>query len=945
MRRRKPHAAALSLKGGVELDTVQLRFVGRTLASGEVCLGVRGDSEVRKLAFVLPDVAAGQLAYLNVEFSTPTKIPLQRADDGAWVCVLQAPALLESGIFGAQVEIFDGETVVWNSDIFHAVVRDSLSVNEDIEPVMLPELLEAEAALQAAIAKTDDILDAIDQEEARETAEAARVAAEQGRVSAEQGRVTAEQGRVTAESARISAEAGRVSAEQSREAAEDAREAAFARFEANIESGEYNGATFTPNVSAGGMLSWTNDKGLTNPQSVNIKGADGEDGLSVELRLSGEYLQWRPTGGVWQNLIALSEITGPAGADGTDGSDGTDGVDGQSPTITIGTVTQGATASATLTGTYPNYILNLTIPQGEQGESGVYVGTQEPTDSDVKVWINPDGESSPIPGLPVPGEDDVGKALVVGEDGVYELGEAAGAVDTDTTLSASGSPADAKATGDAIAGLADELNSLERTIELYYQMRRTGKVYQTKLWKFASNPTSTGEKLRDNAGLVFEPSTDTEEGQDDYLSGAHPMFEWVNVNYVRDEDGAPRPTAIEGMESYATTGAVDVGVMQMSFWWKWDDSPEDHVLVTVSDTPHPELGLQPWPECVKADDTVLPWCIGSKYFSGTASDGLLRSQPRLLPELWQSYNGMITGYQIKGAGYWGAGAVRNTWQMLWIAIKGGTKSSQSLFAGCTNYSLQYQVAAATTAQTYVVLSEAQAQNLVVGSCVCVGTGPGEGQTSLDRNYDYMRDIVPLARIDRIDGANVYLDCNAYNVPEGAYLSSMPWGAGSTDLVFGKHDGSRISNTNGKFPYRVQGREYAIGSYCVASDTVAYLLDNNSREIYVAPRGVAHSPTWATIQSTYTLVGNIPAYNDGTATDYYVGDVDVSMALGAWYPSAEGTSSATGFADRYYAGGSATNTQREYLQGGHLWNGSDAGSACVALGLGLGGALWDCAACD
>ena len=440
------------------MDTVQLRFVGRALASGEVCLGVRGDSEARKLAFALPDVAAGQLAYLNVEFSTPTKIPLQRADDGAWVCVLQAPALLESGIFGAQVEIFDGETVVWNSDIFHAVVRDSLSINEDIEPVMLPELLEAEAALQAAIAKTDDILDAVEQEAARETAEAARVTAEQGRVSAEQGRVTAEQGRVTAESARISAEAGRVSAEQSREAAEDAREAAFAKFEADIESGEYNGATFTPNVSAGGMLSWTNDKGLTNPQSVNIKGADGEDGLSVELRLSGEYLQWRPTGGVWQNLIALSEITGPAGADGTDGSDGTDGVDGQSPTITIGTVTQGATASATLTGTYPNYILNLTIPQGEQGESGVYVGTQEPTDSDVKVWINPDGESSP--GLPVPGEDDVGKALVVGEDGVYELGEVAGAVDTDTTLSIPGSPADAAATGAAIEAVSPDDESV-----------------------------------------------------------------------------------------------------------------------------------------------------------------------------------------------------------------------------------------------------------------------------------------------------------------------------------------------------------------------------------------------------------------------------------------------------------------------------------------------------
>lgn len=41
-------------------------------------------------------------------------------------------------------------------------------------------------------------------------------------------------------------------------------------------SGE-NGATFTPYVSADGIISWTNDKGLKNPTPVNIKGADGDD--------------------------------------------------------------------------------------------------------------------------------------------------------------------------------------------------------------------------------------------------------------------------------------------------------------------------------------------------------------------------------------------------------------------------------------------------------------------------------------------------------------------------------------------------------------------------------------------------------------------------------------------------------------------------------------------
>ena len=43
---------------------------------------------------------------------------------------------------------------------------------------------------------------------------------------------------------------------------------------------------------------------------------------------------------------------------------------GETPTLTIGTVTTGAPgtdAEATITGTSPNFILNLTIPQGPTG--------------------------------------------------------------------------------------------------------------------------------------------------------------------------------------------------------------------------------------------------------------------------------------------------------------------------------------------------------------------------------------------------------------------------------------------------------------------------------------------------------------------------------------------------------------------------------------------------
>lgn len=513
------------------------------------------------------------------------------------------------------------------------------------------------------------------------------------------------------------------------------------------------------------------------------------------------------------------------------------------------------------------------------------------------------------------------------------------------------------------AGTGYELRStLEKNISDYYAMRRTGKVYQTRFWKFAENPTSSGEKLLDNAGLVFEPSTDTEEGRDDYLNGQNPMFDWVNVNYVRDDDGSPRPTAIEGQTGFKTAGAVDVGTMQMSFWYKIDASGDEYIDYYVSDTPHPELGLVPWPECVKADGTVLPWCIGSKHISGKASDGLPRSQPGLKPIRNVSHNSMITEYQKKGNGYWGAGAARNTFQILFDAIKGATKSSRALHAGTTGYNFQYEASVQRTeAETWFPVTNAQAGDIVVGACVSVGYGSNNnGAVNIDRGQSTVHayaDDVKVLRIEDLDENNkaVYLDIEegfdtqpvalTDSLSAPIVLSSMHWWSGATDAVRGHHDGSPGSNTDGNHPYRVQGREYAVGGYLVASDTVAWLNEDGTRTVYAAPRGTAHSTNAETIQSAYRQIGAIPLNSIGSVADYWVGDAGIDEDTGAWYPSTQGSGSAQGCADMYYAGGATANVFREYLQCGHLWGGSLAGSCCLSLRIGLGSGHWLCLAGD
>ena len=512
----------------------------------------------------------------------------------------------------------------------------------------------------------------------------------------------------------------------------------------------------------------------------------------------------------------------------------------------------------------------------------------------------------------------------------------------------------------------DNQEILEKSIENYYALRRTGKIYQTKIWKFASNPTSTGEKLLDNAGLVFEPSTDTEEGQDDYLNGQHPLFEWCNVNYIRDADGTARPIAIEGTDSYKTEGAVDVGAMQMSFWWKWDASNAEYDLITISDTPHPELGLVPWVESVKADGTVLPWCIGSKYISGIASDGLLRSQPDLKPERNQSHNSMITDYQEKGEGYWGAGACRNVFQIVFNAIKGNTKNSQNLYAGVTNWNIQYEASIQSEdSHTYFPVTNAQAENIPVGCYVSVGYGGNnDGTVNNDRGqgtiHAYVDDVKVINKVALDDGANtaIYLDIpeeSAFNTQPHVYtedfsapimLSSMHARSGTTDTVLGHHDGSPVSNTDGKHAYRVQGREYAVGGYIIVSDTVIDLQPDFTKKVYVAPKGTAHSSSDATIRSTYTEIGTMPAAAAGNNADWWIGDFGLSTDVGGWWPTAEGSGSSQGTGDRCYAGGvSATSGMREYLQGGYLGDGSSAGSAYLSCGGRLDGGAWHCPACD
>ena len=511
-------------------------------------------------------------------------------------------------------------------------------------------------------------------------------------------------------------------------------------------------------------------------------------------------------------------------------------------------------------------------------------------------------------------------------------------------LSSVGQQADANK--EEIANLTTSVN--EKFLASGLGILRTGKLYGTKVWKSAVNNSQTLEKTYDNAGLVCVPSTDTTIGQDDYSD--IPLFQWVRCTYKRYDDGFAYPTSVEGDGNYSEEGNVDCGSLMRTFYYKEIDN-DDYTEVIISDSPNHALGLKPWEQAVRADGTVMPYFINSRYHSIVGTDGKLYSNRGRISRD-QCHNNMITNYQKKGAGYWGAGSDRYTLAQIMMFIKYGTKSIQKVMAGVTNHNVQVKASIQSEeASTYFPVTNSQASSILVGTRFSVGYGTfnSSGTINVDREngtiHAYADDVVVINKVPMDDGVNtaIYLDCTAFNTmpitdsnghTSDIYLTSMHAWSGDTDSVIGHHDGSPVSNTDSKHPCRIQGIEFMLGGYTVASDTVMFFKSDYSKDVYVAPRGVAHSSSDSTIQSTYTLVGNIPANN---GSDFWIGDVN--HVNGVWYPSTVVSSDQYGMGDRCYSGGQSTSGSREYLQGGYIRDVSNAGLSFLNCVNGLGNAGW------
>lgn len=488
---------------------------------------------------------------------------------------------------------------------------------------------------------------------------------------------------------------------------------------------------------------------------------------------------------------------------------------------------------------------------------------------------------------------------------------------------------------------------VENALSNYFALRRNGKVFTTKIYKWETSTSPVGVKMNANENMVAEPSVGRTEGRDDYAQ--YGLFHHFTCNFSVDENGFNHVDALEGKIGFTKYGKVQVGEVTMSAWFGIEDTTEA-VLYHYSDS-QTELTPYPMKESINPDGTISPFMIHAKYAAGDI-DGVPYSSKGLAPangcQATQarnpvSYTGMITYMHKLGGHYCGTTSWDLFYRQLMMIIKYATTHSQSIMAGCTSYSNQNQNLVEETGVMRVVLTKAQAAGYVIGSYVSIGDVGSN--TNKDRYYSYMHNkaySVKVTKIEDVDDSNaaVYVDApEAFDTTLTTWISTMPWRSGATDEVAGS-DGSPNSNTNGKDPYKIQGIETCIGAYEVLGNVVMDIVTgadgNPARDVYVCEDASTLSSNIATVRANYKKAIAQVAYT--AASWKYITEETTDPNLGIMIPTKVGGGSTTGFADGLYTD-AGTSGQREWLALGYLYGGAYAGLWVLAAYLGWSSTAW------
>ena len=605
---------------------------------------------------------------------------------------------------------------------------------------------------------------------------------------------------------------------------------------------------------------------------------------SVTSTLSGSGLKSSPaTKTVYQELLTAKEnVEKTLDNFKTEVSSGKYGATVEVESVTTGE--PGSSASVNNVGTNQNAKLNFSIPKGDKGDAATIAVGEVRTGAagSVPVVTNVGTSHDAIFDFVIP----------KGDKGDFGIGY--------------------------LAPEYDESNGqyTNESIEGYFANGRNGKEYGIRIPKTAETDCV---KLGANADIPI-PTTSTiaSPGNDPYISEGGP-FRYLVANCGVDDNGVPFCTGIKGDDHFSFKPAKYQVVSMIPIFWIKIEEFETYIDLWISDTWHP--GYKVFAGSVLPDGTLRPYIPIARYGLSIDSEGNARSVSGAKCEtLTVSHNSLISQCKTATTGYSGKTSMDELYVKIMLLMKYATKNSQKYFSQCSGYYYQYLLSVAETGVKRVILTNDQADTLLVNSGMQLGTNT-TGANSADRNTTLARDIFydeQITRIETYDDSHkaVYFDnvTGTFDTTTSCLLSTSHWWTGTCDDVYG--DGSPSNCTGQKEPFAIQGIELGYGFFEIVGNEIFANKDGLGWDLYV--NYDSRNETTG-VNSSYTQI-DLNLANNGYGLYPYIDYGCSSQA------TSTGGSTSTGMCDQVWVENIETIGEREIM------------SLCL-LGLGDGAGLW------
>ena len=353
---------------------------------------------------------------------------------------------------------------------------------------------------------------------------------------------------------------------------------------------------------------------------------------------------------------------------------------------------------------------------------------------------------------------------------------------------------------------------------------------------------------------------------------------------------------------------------------------------------------------MRVDGTVRKFVVHAKYMS-SINGNKMTSCAGMMTQNFISHNSLHTFSNKNGAQYSGGTTSDLAFLKLMTRIKYASLTLDGIMNGCLDYNLQYYAQVSETGVKRIILPASC--SLIVGSTIMIGTYNGNSAdrgTAANYNISGQRGVVITAIEDvtinetaykavTVDIANAFdTTANGSATAGTTIVSTLHWKTGSCDGVLG-NDGSPVSNTNSKYPRKLQGIEFNVGGYEVLADVILNeeLIDTHSHYV---PAIVKRSANQATsITANYTKIYDLAIANPAAAGWQYI--KKEKYANGMYFPNIIGGSSSTFTKDAFYMDKDSTTGTREYLAFGYLASGLALGGlSCLYGNGGLSTAFWE-----